>query len=289
MVMMDIEAFTNKIQLLGFDICEPFETQHYNFHKDSATLPPIQTFSRPRTLSFLIGNTKSLWPTFKQHVQTLSTLSEHPLDDYISTTLPAVLASDFPQFVHKIQYTTSKGEDFIHFQLLAHLIGLVHFNRTLSLTVHPKYGPWIAYRAVFTFDLPFLSSLPFSPIPIDDPYPSCHENVLKYRNLFFESARDTCLECQQPSSPALESHKKECILVRMGTDELTGDEVRKWYAEKRDMRFIRTERNHQFLIMARDAATLPEVKDNRYSEEQMRYHYSKDKSCLVPLLKRNEN
>ncbi|KAJ3281816.1 hypothetical protein HDU79_010459 [Rhizoclosmatium sp. JEL0117] len=276
-----MEDFAAVLHSHGFDICEPFETQYYNLKKLPETLPPISTFSRPRTLSFLIGNSKHIWPILKAHARALPSVSEHPLDDYVHVIIPKLVEAHFTGIARKIQYTTSKDDDFIHFQLLAHITATSYYNKALSLCVHPKHGPWKAFRAVVTLDLPFPNLEPYAPIPLVDPYPECHELVSHYRNLFFESVKGYCTQCRDPSADP--SHKDKCVLFRMGDGTLTGDEVRKWYSEKRDMTFIRTVSNHQYLIAARDAATWDAVKDQRYSDQQLRYHYSKDTSIFFEL------
>ncbi|KAJ3223580.1 hypothetical protein HDU78_011262 [Chytriomyces hyalinus] len=270
----------------GLDIAAPFLAQTYN--SACGKLPPLATFGRSRTLAVLVGNSRHLWPHFERHCAAnpaLVAASADPLDDYVTQSVedsvrevsggvglndessaslsdaaslgvpssvfadgtqpPTSVAMDGTLLAAKkhtksdIRYTCSKDDKFVHFQRLAHDVGVAFFNRTVFLCVHPTFGPWFAFRAVIVFDMDFdsdwVADLQLYNSPIPDPYPECSTQVQEWMDKFYAAAKE--------------------------------------YSN-------RQHENHKYLIGARDAATRPEQLQYRYGPEQLRYHYTKDKSVL---------
>ncbi|KAI8621211.1 hypothetical protein BC830DRAFT_1095216 [Chytriomyces sp. MP71] len=247
-----IAHLTAQLQARGFDLVVPFRTQVYNAccleTASGKPLPPLPTFQRSSTCALLIGNTKSLWPHFvahcKRNAETVS-VAQDPLDDFVSGEIEAAITAEAPSVVSETRFTHSKEDKFVHFQRLAHEVGAAFFNKSVFLCVHPVYGPWFAFRAVIAFDLDFDSfisrSIANTPVNLNLPTPIA----------------DPFPECQ--------FNVQECM--------------NQFYAAAKDYN-NRADENHKYLIAARDAATTMSAQEYRYEADQLRYHYTKDKTCL---------
>jgi len=146
---------------VGLDLVQPFVVQSYNLGR--AENQCIPSFGHDRTLGALIGNTGFFWSHFLQHLaQEPGVLDlEHPLDTYVTKQLKKIVANiDTPT---EIRFSYEKGDRFVALQTVCEISGLAPM-RTGMLNIHPVYGPWIALRAILSFDLN-AATLEETPLP----------------------------------------------------------------------------------------------------------------------------
>lgn len=98
--------------------------------------------------------------------------SEEPGPDPLDTYTRRLVTSIFAPLSRaggqvQIRFPFWNEEDPLPFQAIARAAGLA--PSILGLDLHPRYGPWIAYRALVLLDRP----LPETPLPAFDPCTSC--------------------------------------------------------------------------------------------------------------------
>jgi epoxyqueuosine reductase len=95
---------------------------------------------------------------------------EHPLDDYTARVVPAavsrVASRQQPPFAFAVRYPFSRDPS-LPVQKIGEAAGLPPPG-PLGLQVHPRFGPWWAYRALVVLDLPLLDEA-----PLDRPCAGC--------------------------------------------------------------------------------------------------------------------
>jgi cyanocobalamin reductase (cyanide-eliminating) / alkylcobalamin dealkylase len=146
---------------------------------DSAEAFGLFDFGRPNALGVVVGNTHKLWPLFIDAVAADRSLStaEHPLDTYVTGRLMTIVADATPHAAHIVFAHVANPRPFA-IQRLAEQVGLAALSPS-HLSIHPKYGPWFALRAVIVVD-------------VDGP-----------SSARLEQERP-CLGCNAPCVPALE-------------------------------------------------------------------------------------
>lgn len=135
----------------GLDLVQPFGVARYN-----AVAPPearLPDFGRPNPLGVLVGNTRQLWPVFTRAYASDPELarSEHPLDTYVVTRLPALVRAASPARQHLI-FSHVIGPSAFPIQRLAEAIGFAAISPS-HLAIHPQHGPWLGLRAVVVLDV----------------------------------------------------------------------------------------------------------------------------------------
>jgi cyanocobalamin reductase (cyanide-eliminating) / alkylcobalamin dealkylase len=132
----------------GFDLIQPLAVGAYN---DSVDGPlRLEDFGVSAHLVVVIGNTRALWPRFCDALRRDQALAamEHPLEAYTERCISrAVEAIGVPA---SLRWSHDVGERLVAMQRLAHAAGLAYLSES-HLSVHPKYGPWIALRAAVSF------------------------------------------------------------------------------------------------------------------------------------------
>lgn len=188
----------------GFDLVHELDTAI------CASDPELAVLADPaRRRGLLVGNTRALWPKFREVAHTLG---GNPLDTYTER----VLAREFPGARVWLGHRRYDGA-FVPLQRIAEASGLATFAPT-GLAIHPIYGPWFALRAVVALEGAPVVRAPIAPV----------------------------CRCERACLDALAA-------ARAGSD------WRAWLA-------------------VRDAC--PIGREHRYSDEQIRYHYTKDLSSL---------
>lgn len=262
----------SKLAVYGLDLVKAFPIELYNSDEKCAKYPlPLSTSSTSHTsthLGILIGNTKRLWDPFLAHLSSDPAKlcnAEHPIHDYVSNAIATVLqelssdkylsnseiniatnslknvgaASDLE---YDVRYPYDEGERFVHFQRLAHLAGLAYLNPNCFLCVSPIHGPWIALRAVITFQFitgpnvsEYVSHPAQNPFPDGDAYLNdlTQEIIADYQANY--------------SVPDYKMDWEKLVHVRT-------------YCGK-------------FLPL--------EGREHKYSELQLKYHYTKDRQVLL--------
>ena len=226
-----ILAFALRCREAGFDIVHPFSVAAHN----AAGTPPAQqlgTFGRQRPLGLIVGNTRYFWRVFREAVDADPKLRNavNPIDEYtearIGFATAALGRSTLVSFVH----VTDPAP--LPIQRMAQSGGLAFLSPS-HLSIHPTYGPWIAFRAAIVVDD---DELPPASAPGDSP----------------------CTGCSRPCLPALEA---AVASTRDPTVTSLGEAWPLW-AKVRDV--------------------CPVGRAHRYGDDQIRYHYSKDRAMLGP-------
>jgi methylmalonic aciduria homocystinuria type C protein len=219
----------------GLDLVHPLRAVWYN-----RVVPghPVPDFGQPESLVILVGNTRALWPRFiealRENPERIR--AEHPLDDFIASTIRNVLA-DCP-IRHEIRWAHDVSNRRIAIQRLAHASGFAWLSPA-HLCLHPVYGPWIALRAAISFALPG----PMAPPPLDDPCGECPAACLPALNRAMEKAGDA-----------------------IGTDRTVSDRWRLWLAVRDACHLGREHRYTEDQILyhyTKDRAVLERAVANR--------------------------
>ena len=173
---------SDQIRKAGFDIAEfvqipslnPFVIQHAitghtSFQPPHKTLldgPPsygLKSSGSTNNYCLLVGSTKTLWPPFKAHALSPKTLDDNPLDNYSQTSLTSILSclsvpckiyfvNDVLVSVSTLGQTTTEHPTRIAFQKLGESCGFGIMVDGVGLQICKEYGPWFAYRAFVVFD-----------------------------------------------------------------------------------------------------------------------------------------
>lgn len=139
------ESFTARCRAAGFDIVHAFSVNWFNESaEEELSLPD---FGRLGALGLVVGNSRSLWPVFVHayHDDPRLRDAEHPLDQYVLRSI--VEAATCIDAEHIILWAHDTLPRAIPIQRIAEGAGLARLSPSL-LSIHPKFGPWIALRAV---------------------------------------------------------------------------------------------------------------------------------------------
>lgn len=123
----------------GLDLCALVDTATYNqwISQSGAKLPLL-----PVSRALLIGNTRALWPVFKEHFIHQAISTENPIDDYCRRSVHACFPGLQARFSHDV------GDRFVHMQMLAQISGMAYFDESCQLSIHKEFGAWISLRAL---------------------------------------------------------------------------------------------------------------------------------------------
>ncbi|KAJ3026664.1 UNVERIFIED_CONTAM: hypothetical protein HDU68_005250 [Siphonaria sp. JEL0065] len=186
------KQISDELSTFGLDICTPFQADFYNDEVLEGDNPPLPLLAPTGpTLSILVANNKNLWTHFKKHLkENPSALeSRDPLDDYVRGVIDLALEKIVdPNIPADVRFAFDRGQKFVAFQKLAHMIGESFYNRQVFLCSHPVYGPWQALRAVITIGVD-ASDIPYSHAEVQDPYPEGAPRVVECMNQYFEAVK----------------------------------------------------------------------------------------------------
>jgi len=219
-----IDAVARAAAMAGFDLAAPVVI-------DRDTDAPLPTFGRARAQGVVVGNTRALWPRFLDALDADGELrgDPDPLDRYTERALTAIVPAGAAIFFAHVP--SERG--YLPIQALAERAGLATMAPS-GLCVHPRYGPWIALRALIVLDLDADAG--------DAP-----------------PARKPC-DCATGCEPARE------LLRRAGDPFDPASPSWRLWADVR--------------------LACPAGRAHRYDDDQLRYHYTRDRSLLDALLSR---
>jgi methylmalonic aciduria homocystinuria type C protein len=248
----------------GFDICHEFDAAWYNTHiqdENLKQLEPVPMFGRSSALSLLIGNSRHFWPIFLAWLKTElekdnqeELVQENPIDSYVHSRLATIIGSHFhDETNYKIFWSDSsfcdQQQQLVSMQHVALVSGLCYHADQIHLSIHPEFGPWIAFRAVVVLDRPFSSSSQQQQRP---PIVPCLLSTAEQENSRKALAAALAVSYRVNRCTQLQDWSKD-------------EEVNRAWIALRDC--IITGRNY------------------RYSEGQLAYHYTKDAKLLMKELK----
>lgn len=236
---------------VGLDIFHPFLPQWYN---DSLRRDNLQNelICLPETgRGFLIGNTKHLWPHFKEWYKRQSPCLQDPLDTYCRECIERSFRKYFDDSSSFTIYWSQKTQPdkLVSMQRVAMESGFAYHDPTTQLTIHPLFGPWNSYRAVVI--LHDDCSIPATCIP--------------------PPSRIPCLLTPQEEKCAKEAtkHALEVSDTRNLCHQLHGGG-----ANDPDIQTV-----CKAWIAMRDCIQRGKA-EYRYDEDQLMYHYTKDTKHL---------
>lgn len=246
----------------GFDICHEFDAAWYNKHIEDENLQqqlkPVPMFGRSSALSFLIGNTRHFWPVFLAWLKAEfekdnnEKLIENPIDSYVHSSLATIIRSHFHDHDettnYKIFWSDSscdqQQQQLVSMQHVALVSGLCYHDDQIHLSIHPEFGPWIAFRAIVVLDRPFVSSQQQQRPPLVP----CLLSPTEQQNARKAMEAALAVSYRVNRSKQLKDWSKD-------------EEVNRAWIALRDC--ITTGRNY------------------RYSDVQLAYHYTKDAKILM--------
>lgn len=166
---MDLTSFLASLSDSGIDIVQPFDARWYDalIEQEGLTkqLKPLPKMgSRDGALGFLLGNSRALWPAFLKWLsdQPDAEAIADPLDKYIASVIqPAVRLLTGKEMRHELIWPWESGDRLVSMQRVAVCSGLCYHDGETQLAIHPKFGAWIAFRAVLILDAaPSVCGLP---------------------------------------------------------------------------------------------------------------------------------
>lgn len=190
----------------GLDLVQPFSVARYN--QSAPAAEQLDDFGRPGphgALGILLGNTRRLWPAFVEACGQDEALanSEQPLDSYVLTRLPTILA-EATALRTRVVFAHVTSPRAFPIQRLAERVGLAALSPS-HLAIHPLHGPWLALRAVAVVDV---SGPETAPIPVARPCSGCSAPCVP-------ALKHALLVSGEPlSSAAIAQHAAAWIAVR---------------------------------------------------------------------------
>lgn len=157
-----LACFRDRLLEGGFDIAIPFRAGTYN----TAVGPEYRLpgFGRPESLAVLVGNTRRFWKPFVTAFEADRSLQDdpHPVDLYAERHVTdAARAAGTP---FELRWAHTRAGSPAAVQKAAAVAGFAMTSPS-SLSVHPDYGPWLAWRALAVFDIAGPAGAP--PAPAD--------------------------------------------------------------------------------------------------------------------------
>jgi len=154
---LGLRQFQETLRRGGLDLLQPFALGDLPAAKaDPARFPSY----RPTQLGLVVGNTRALWPAFQRHLRGLGVrsareLGPDPLDIYVEELVQGALGdlADSARVRGAAVFAHELLPAPIPIQRIADVAGLARLGPA-HLSVHARYGPWLALRAVVALDVP---------------------------------------------------------------------------------------------------------------------------------------
>ena len=229
-----ISVAASRLSAAGLDICTTLQVGWYN--SAVAGEQRLPDFGQSVSLAVLVGNTREIWSPFlawlTHDLQRLAL--SNPLEVYVETVVEQAFGE--LAFPYHIRFSHRPEPHHVAFQQLAEVAGLA-WRSPAHLSIHPRYGSWLALRAVVVIALPG----PSGEAPGMEP---------------------VCADCATGCVPGLNK------VLGTNAQAIPGklDVAACW----------------QDWLAIRDAC--PVGRQYRYSDDQIRYHYIKDRSFLRSLV-----
>ena len=258
--MAEVERqFARQLAQQGIDIVHALDARWYNAHLEEhglqPHLKPLPDFGRrDGALAFLLANSRALWPCFLDWLKAQPE-PEHiadPLDRYTESVIRGAVAKltttqgdEGSAPAHDIFWSWEKGDRLVSMQRVAVASALCYHDGETQLAIHPTYGAWVAFRAVVVIN----ARPPSAPAPD------------KLACLLTDKEKAAAREAM---AAALRASDEANLCTQLHGAKGMEKDVRLAWAALRDCVGV--------------------GKDERYSEEQLEYHYTKDKAVLLRAL-----
>jgi len=185
-----------------------------------------------------------------------------PLDTYVRSVIGAAV-DNFAQsssvkgsasIRHEIFWPWESGARLVSMQRVAAASALCSFDDETKLVIHPEYGAWVAFRAVVVLDVP--ADTPLGALTVlGQTRPPMLQSLL---------SDDEKAAARDAMGKALSVSDQANLCTQLHGSAGMAEDVRMAWAALRDCVSI--------------------GREHRYSEEQLRYHYTKDKESLAQAL-----
>lgn len=166
-----LDAVEGQLREDGLDVFQPFRVGWYNDYirsKGLATdedhvggaafsLAPLPDFGRHGdALALLVGNSRGLWPKLVSWLkEDPDRILANPVDTYSNMAINRAIADYAGDTQYDIFWASDMSpERLVDMNRSALVSALCHFSEEMYLSVHPKFGSWVAFRAVVVLDLP---------------------------------------------------------------------------------------------------------------------------------------
>lgn len=272
MSVLDVGELRSELSEHGIDVVRPFNTAWYNAYvkEEGLALKPLASFGRDKktggALGILIGNSRALWPSFLSWLaaQPDSTIAD-PLDTYVHSIISAAVekfaqhsnSSGSANIRHEIFWPWEKGARLVSMQRVAATSGLCYLDDETKLVIHPVYGAWVGFRAVVVVDVP--ADTPLGALTVLGlARPPMLDSLL---------SDDDTAAARCAMAKALNVSDQANLCTQLHGSAGMAEDVKEAWAALRDC--VSVGREH------------------RYSDEQLHYHYTKDKACLAQALDRH--
>lgn len=247
---MGVVHLEESLNAHGFDVVQTLNAQWYNKYVETEKLPlsPLPTFGKSGALAILIGNSKAVWPEFLRFLAErpdAETMAD-PLDTYISLVISEAIEDFVGNAKHEIFWGWDSGERLVSMQRVAIVSGLCYHDSETQLAIHPKFGAWIAFRALLVVEYaPTLHGVGATPPP-------------RMRCLLTETEKTAAKKAMKS---ALQASDEANLCTQLHGAAGMQKDVRLAWAALRDC--VGVGREH------------------RYCSSQLNYHYTKDRALLL--------
>jgi methylmalonic aciduria homocystinuria type C protein len=119
-------------------------------------LAPLPDFGRRGdALGLIIGNSKAMWPCFLRWLKTKGNSLKDPVDTFAEEHIKAAVGGFAGACRYDIFWASDMSPERLVDMNRASLVsGLCYFSDEMFLSIHPKFGSWVAFRAVVVIDMP---------------------------------------------------------------------------------------------------------------------------------------
>lgn len=178
---MILDAFAAISARAGFDLIAPFSLAWLT---EAAVRFPYPAFDRKNAMGVLVGNTRGLWPHFLAALCDDDALRHvaHPLDTYVMRSIRTAAVA-LP-VTTRILWAHDTEPEPVPMQRIAEVVGLAKISPS-HLSIHPRFGPWVAWRAVLLLDAPGPEG---QAPPVFDPCQPCHRPCVSALERAFEAS-----------------------------------------------------------------------------------------------------
>ena len=239
----------------GFDICHPFHTSWYNAHLDRENLSSIRRL--PLGKALLVANTRRIWPSFLSWLRSQGTpIPMDPFDKYTSTVVTNLVQQHCRNKDVQIFWDHERRSDLLVSMLrVAAASGLCYVHSFAQLAIHPHFGPWLSLRAVVLYELDDGKDLAWLNPPGSIKNPLTAEQDLQVR----EAAQRAFAHHSHIFDASLTSHNT--------TSKDAALSAQPWIDVRR---------------------SIPIGREYCFTQDQILYHYTKDRSILEASLESTE-
>ena len=320
-----MSTFSSKLQSLckdhGFDTFHCFDSSWYNelIEKEGHVQTGVLKKLPHSRHSFLLGNSNFIWPFFIQWLKgkcnvpsdsggedTINdVLQNDPFDTFCKEMIIKIINKfctnnedcrdvDFDLYLSNCQRCTSRdsfhqSEDFlVSMQRIATFTGSYWYDDEGSkLCIHPRYGPWHAFRAVIiitnvkgrhSLQVDTAGSQAIEKIPSPLQCPVTQQEINDAKILVSFAMKSISSSTKQSNDTGNESLDDEFL------SQLNNETINRLNENQKLVSANKINQRQLIWINVRDCFSLGRDR-YRYCSEQLCYHYNKDPKIILEAIK----